>query len=483
MSEKSMTILMLFFIVIGIVSYDRYMVVVKNEFSPIAKMIDYAGLAKYVEIKRKDVKEDYVNFHFSVEEKINSWNNKMKDLEQERLDLVKARNAVLVRFEEINQQLAGEAQNYVAIIDRERSSYIERFASLRKLGNVLISLQNVSDTATQQQEYQTVKRELINVFNTVDNDYQRNTDFLTQVFSRIDTIIYEQGETYFEGCLNKGHCLALMVKDIEAEFLGILEKKSNKPARDINELIDMSAQLEYESKLLVNNARATEASLYEKDEKTYGAIKALSDDLSDLTEEHLLGFMKGYESIQNEQGKFLANLEMNKKRYIETQENAITRSTQILEEIADQNEFNFMRLSNIYLSLKAERERLLLLFMNNERAIYDILNKKKNVNDETIYSMAKIVDIDLDYLLDKWELAEKEKGNILKIQYGNTSLFREHPAINNRIENSKQQNIQADRAQDIQKNYNDNMRDQRERQRETQRQFERARERARDQGF
>ncbi|MBU1995819.1 MAG: hypothetical protein KKF78_01545, partial [Candidatus Omnitrophica bacterium] len=362
MSEKSMTLLMLFFIVAGIVAYDRYMVVVKEEFSPIKKMVDYAGLAKYVEIKRKDVKQDYVSFHFSVQEKLNSWNNRMKDIEQERLDLVKKRNAVIARFDEINKQLLAEAQNYVAVIDRERSSFIERFASLRKLGNILISLQNLSDPATQQQ-YQIVKRELINIFNTVDNDYQRNTDFLTQVFSRIDMIIYEEGETYFEGCLNKGHCLALMVKDIEAEFLGILEKKSNKPARDINELIEMSAQLEYEGKLLINNSHATEASLYEKDEKTYGAIKALSDDLADLSEEQLLNFMKGYEVVQSEQGKFLANLEMNKKRFIEAQENSIKRSTQILNEIADLNEFNFMRLSNIYLGLKIERENLLLLFM------------------------------------------------------------------------------------------------------------------------
>ena len=102
-----------------------------------------------------------------------------------------------------------------------------------------------------------------------------------------------------------------------------------------------------------------------------------------------------------------------------------------------------------------------------------------------------------DYLLDQWELAEKEKGKTLKIQYGNTNLFRAHPAINNRIENSKRQNIQPagsqyqhiksqynpDRNQDSQRAYRDNMRDQKERQRETQRQFKRARERARDQGF
>ncbi|MBU1996177.1 MAG: hypothetical protein KKF78_03365, partial [Candidatus Omnitrophica bacterium] len=119
----------------------------------------------------------------------------------------------------------------------------------------------------------------------------------------------------------------------------------------------------------------------------------------------------------------------------------------------------------------------------NERKIYDLLNKEKNINDETIYDMAKIVDIDLDFLLDKWELAEKEKGKILKIQYGNRSLFREHPAIINRIENSKQQNVQSNRTQDTQRSYNDNMIDQRERQLETQMEFKRARETARDQGF
>lgn len=497
MSEKSMTLLMIVFIIGGIIAYDRYMVVVKEQFSPIKKIVEYAGLSKYVEIKRKDVEDDYVDFHFTLNEKLNEWNEQMKDLEKGRLHLVKTRNAILDRFGEINQQLAAEAQNYVAMIESERKAFIQRFASVRQLGNILISLQNVSDPAIQQQQYQEVKRALINLFNTVDTDYQRNTDFLTQVFGRVDTIIYGQGEASLEGCLNEGHCLALMVKDIENEFLGILDKKSNKPARDINELIDMSAQLEYESKLLVNNAQATEASLHNEDEITYGEIKTLSDNLAELNEGELLRFMKRYEELQRDQGKFLANLEMNKKRYIETQENAIRRSGEILASIDDQNEFNFMRLKKTYLGFHTEREDLLLYFMNNERDIYDRLNKKKNINDETIYGMAKIVDIDLDYILDQWELAEKEKGRQLKIQYGNTNLFREHPDINNRIENSKRQKISPaqsqykptpsqydpNRNQDSQRAYQDNMRDQRERQRETQRQFERARETARDQGF
>jgi len=125
MADKVLIILLVLFTSLGVFTYDKY-VTGKGELSPIARILDFSGMAEEEEDffgqKITVTKETYYS---NLKENLNRMRLQHLRLAERREQLIKRRQSILNTLGQINDLVTEEAGTYYEVIDQRRKEIVE----------------------------------------------------------------------------------------------------------------------------------------------------------------------------------------------------------------------------------------------------------------------------------------------------------------------------------------------------------------------
>ncbi len=309
MGDKYLLSMMILFLFVGILSYDRY-IASTGEISPVAKLIDFAGLSQFADALGPSAKTKRRTAEFNINERLDRLSQRYQEVEEKRKELMYRRSSILQELAAIIIDGQSDALQYAEIINQERKKLQEHFPELEQLGKDMFR-PNADITTI---DFAGFKARLIGIAEQAEGKSHEDIPALAQILKKLETIEKMGIDAQLEGCSDVQACLIKDIQQIESEAMASFEEGAAQPLQDIQDLTSLTDQLKKESNLLVNNYQATEAQLEQKEIALQSRLKILTEALVQVTEADLRELLQLYTEIENEEKILSANLELNRRR-------------------------------------------------------------------------------------------------------------------------------------------------------------------------
>ena len=184
MLARAAIFVMLLFVIAGGAVYDRYLTS-QGKISPLARLLDYAGLAKYVRVPDETV-------HRTVRKEV--FNNEFSNLQEtqgrievKRAELVNHRKAILQELARTKELMRAEVEAYLRILNMERDDFSNQHPEIRtevadahKVLNPPATNENSVTMAEVQKKFLDECQSIIKLLEREDQTFATNLDAIEQ---------------------------------------------------------------------------------------------------------------------------------------------------------------------------------------------------------------------------------------------------------------------------------------------------------------
>ncbi len=381
MNDKFIFLLAIILAVSGLYTYDKYKIG-QGEPSPIGQMIDYAGLAKYIDMfeKKETVKTEIEYFHFDSRESIKNLLALQDELKEKRNALIAKRKTILEKLQGLNGGMQKETEAYISLLEKERMRILESLPKMQQYGKQVAEAYYRGDTVTQNQYYAAFKDAIMKVFEDVTDDPEENIPYIVNKLKRMEELLSREQDAINRYCSDVrgadltenefvARCIKKRVVDLQ-EDIKAYSKIVKNPEDDFLKVKEMTDLLDYEIQLLKNNSEATEDRIAQGAEEVEEGMRYLVQELVEISDKDLHAFLRLYSSFQKEQEALLNNLASNHRRFISSQKMNQPRIKSLLESLNAYSRFDFSSVLDKYDRLAPQREALIQEFIANERELF-----------------------------------------------------------------------------------------------------------------
>jgi hypothetical protein len=400
MSDKFILILVVILLVSGLYTYDQYQVN-QGEPSPIGQFIDYAGLAKYMDIfeKQDTIEVETQVYQFDSKGKLERLIELQAQIREKRNELVAKRQDILKRIFALNHELKKETEVYIDLLDKEKDRILASLPKIQEYAGEITNAAFRQDGLTQKRYFDAFKREIFNVFEGVTDDPRANVSYLFDKVDRVEKLMAGDEAALMDFCTDirgteltksevTSRCIKKRMREIQ-EDIHQYSKVVKAPADDFAKMRETMDLLEYELELLENNSEATENKLTQGADKVEEGLRYLVQELVEITDEEMHSFLRLYSQFQKEQEALLRNLANNHKRLISSQRRYHPRIKSLLNNLQQTSQFDFSDLLKKYEKLSAERESLMGDFIANERRLFVSTKNRRKYTREYVTNLVK----------------------------------------------------------------------------------------------
>ena len=372
MGDKFIIMLLVLFIMVGIFTYDRYLVS-KGEDSPLAELLDYAGLSKYLDLSPKEGKTKISSF----KEDLNRLAQKHHEIENKRTELIEKRNAILVQLKDINNHVVEEGRKYAAMIDQDRKEFMEQFPHIETLGRRILKTQEEADPQKRQEEYLAIKQELLEI---LEDDFEnpiQDIPELNQFLSMSEKFV--KGASIPE-CDDSQVCLERQFNKLEYRLTTVFKNMVDRPEKDIKEFLKLTKRLNREYQLMEDNSISTEDQLQRINSNYDSKFQELTRQLVQVTDDELQNLLRLYKELWQEQKILLDNLDLNRQRLYQSHESINRDAQAIMQRLKRFSRHDPQQLIMEYNRIQMQRNDMLQRFDTNEINIRGHINNQWQEN-------------------------------------------------------------------------------------------------------
>ena len=422
MIDKTFLFLFIVFILVGLAAIQNH-ILESGKLPILTKIIDMAGLAKFKGGEEVIERVSKVSYKSDMENNIKRLSERYQLLEAQRNQLIYNRQAILSKLLEVTQDIQGEAQAIVEVIEQDRKDLFERFPDLTHIAESLRQARLISDLNERQQEYQKIEESLNLFLDNVVYVSEEQRQQLKKLFVSLKSFLEHEPDTLIEGCQSDlENCLPKDQEQLKDALVQLIEKIVNNPKRDEEKLTQLTQGFTKEIKLLMNNFEASENLLQENDAKIISELRKFMEKLVDVMDNDLNQLVEIYRKIEEEQEFLISNLEVNDLRLSRVDQQLSNHLSKVGQILPHASKEVFTRAGEFYRKLEEEKTNLVFELMINEKRWRDNRREQLVQTDRSVVKLAMSIEFELEKLTHDRKYQEKENQEKIKIQEALTSV-------------------------------------------------------------
>src|SRR3989338_2030329 len=246
MIDRILIVVLILFMALGATFYEQY-AKGRGEVGPIARLLDFAKFGKFSDTYQS--RTSHKISHFNSQNSLGLLSEKYQRLEEQRLQLVLNRRALLDQSITVNNQIVQEALVYQHAIEQDRDTFLSRFPELEPLGNSIITTYAISDPAQREQEYQQIKNQLTAILEEFTVQAPEYTQRLHNILDEIEAITNEEQDA-LAACDDPARCIKEKLDELKDELKAASGDILTSAKDDITTIEDMTNKLREQYQIL-----------------------------------------------------------------------------------------------------------------------------------------------------------------------------------------------------------------------------------------
>lgn len=358
MGDKTLLVLLIVFVVIGVFTYDQYITEKTGE-SPISRLLEYGGLAEESAVDPdKTTVSKYATFEEGSLFHLAQMSNKLAEIQDQRQKLIQDRNAIISQLIALEDKALKEAELYTQEIQQEREEFSTYKPELDALGVLLLETYNVNNLKVREKNFETIKGKIAAL--NGNKEWGVSQKDITELIEFINQTFVQKNLTPINNCETDEQCLEANVKQAQV-FLNevLIDFQQELTPRFINAVKITQKTREVLSEQ-IGLSDVNEAFVTQQDEYFGRQYKDLVQKLVKITPNDLNDLIQLHQELQIEERTILDGIQTSSQRLSQRLEEDHQQMTELTEKL-DKEKMN--KFSNFFAALEKNR--------SEEKAYFD----------------------------------------------------------------------------------------------------------------
>jgi len=420
--DRTFIVLLILFVMVGVYSYDRYLVE-EGELSPVAQLIDFAGLADLISLPDSKITITHETFRFNAQSNLKRLQEKHNDILAQRNKLIKNRTNILNQLIAIGNNYTDEAEMYANMIKNEGDKLMNVYPDLKQIKDDLFSAKDIEDPIIKLNTYNEIKQRLFDFAATIVNDPEFDLSRLGSILENIEQILIEEDEAFMEECGTFAQCIEENLDDLEEELSILIAGIVERPGRDLGKLSLLTKQFEEEYKIYQERFDQQGIELEHSDDFIEGEFRALVKQLLLITDNDLEDLKKLFIKLENEKRIYMEDLALSQRQF----KDKVSQFTDDLKRSALNSNvarrFNYNRFNSVSAYFLEDRIALAQKGASLEKDLLMLMNDRWFASADFLESLALALDVNLnrymsdqDYALEKQSHYRSDRNKLKRIR-------------------------------------------------------------------
>jgi len=235
MGDKFFLVMIVVILFVGLASYEKY-IQEQGGHSLVAKLIDFAGLADYVEERKKKKEVSEEKYVFDMESELVRLKQLHQDIQEQRNLLVENRKRILSQLSELGDQIEVEAQKYAQIILNEKEAFLKRFPELKRLNEDVWATYEITNLEEREEHYEEIRADILMLFEDLAENIEEDLPRLSAIIQNIDIIMLEEEEKIVGCSEDFSSCLEDQLVYVNKELANSLIQFIDNPVRELERI-------------------------------------------------------------------------------------------------------------------------------------------------------------------------------------------------------------------------------------------------------
>ncbi|MBF0384606.1 MAG: hypothetical protein HQL27_01915 [Candidatus Omnitrophica bacterium] len=406
MTEKLFFLLLIVFLAAAVILYVNYS---QESFSVsnFGKFADFTGLAKEkLGFLLKGKKEkDY--FNFSLRQELLTLSEKHQALLQNRHELTIQRANAVKELLSLCDQGKNDAKQHIDVLHQEEKNVLKAKSRFEELGKDMLSAFSLPDIASREKSYEEFEVKLQGIFHEVIDNPKEGLIGFTDILKDLREMIIAGEKGKVDGCPDIKECLNEYLEEIYKGWKKVGLDSVFASKKDINNLLELLTQREYESRLMLNNAEATGKSVEDIELRLDGEFKKMVEGFAGVTEKDITDYLAFFKEMVKEETVMLANLELNNKRFLDVYMSSQKKMREAVNRLKLNSPGKFSAFSGSFEENSLKAKDSLKRFIEAQTQISSMITLGNKERQSLASKIAEKKGVDLDLLLEDTTLEQR----------------------------------------------------------------------------
>ena len=391
----------------GLYAFDRYQISQGNP-SPIAEMVDFAGLAKVMQEEETEtqVVQTRETFHETAYSSVDRLRRVHQDNHDRRLALVARRSEILQKLRRLTQDTRQEAEYFSKVIQQEEGRFLEKFPEVENIKNTIFRSQSENDAQVREHNYNRIKGDLVTMFKKVVQNPQEDLPRLQVLLTDVNALVGGSSNQWQHSCGTNQICLQNKIDGLQGDIIELVDETAKRPGEHVDTVIELTTMLEGEYRFFNENAEATEYEIKQQRDRLDSNLKNLVEELVNIGEDDVISTLKLAQKVEDEKTKLEANLKSHQDRLLKNYGSINTRIGNVMDQLDDVLVYDFDPMIEQYRENRVMTDERLDTLTSNAQEMKDLYRERLNDNKTFAESNMQRINERIEQI--KQEQLEKE---------------------------------------------------------------------------
>ncbi|MGE0269194.1 MAG: hypothetical protein AB7S78_12150 [Candidatus Omnitrophota bacterium] len=447
MGDKTLLVLLIIFIVIGVFTYDQYITEKTGE-SPISRLLDYGGLGNNENVvdPNKTTVSKYATFQEGAEFHLAQLLNKLSEFKDQRQKLLQERNAIISQLIGLEDKALKVAELFAEEIKKEREEFSAYKPELDQLGQLLTETYNVNNLMIREKNYEKIKEKIYALNGNKDwgvsqKDIAELVEFINQTFVQKRLIP-------INNCQSDEECLAANVKQAQV-FLNevLIDFQQELTPRFVNavKIVQKSRGVNSEQVIFGD---VNETYVEQQDEYFRRQYNDLVQKLVKITPKDLNDLIQLHQELQIEERTILENIQTNSQRLSQRIEEEQQQLSELIEKIDKNKLAKFNDFFAILGENKIEKKTYFDQLVEIDKQLVQMSRHRSFEYRSFLRNVAALLEVDIKKLVEDRVYAANLNANYLNYRYS-LEERRRTVGIKDIYQDQKQQVVVAPKQEPV----------------------------------
>jgi hypothetical protein len=317
MWDKTYTYVLMLFIFVGILAYERH-IINQGGMGIASRIVDYVGIADYDDPHGETTTSFAEKYTFDFKN-LERLKEKYHAIESQRTDLVEHREEILQAIDDLNPDIYQEAVLLKDAIFQERDELFTSFPEIPDFATRLTQAKEEVDPVVQQQLYDSLESDILAFLVTIVDDPMYDILRLQNLFSSTETLINDFPDVLIARCvdIDLEECLKTST-DLHADLTEMIMTIATGPDQQLVENFVYFLNIEH----MEQTRRLEKYEFEESDEEIDSEFKRLIKLLDDVQEKDLFLLEELHDTLEKDQEILMFYLKRNQKLAVQRYKDA-----------------------------------------------------------------------------------------------------------------------------------------------------------------
>lgn len=385
MADKGFVFLLILFLMSGVAVYDRY-VTIKGDVSPVARLIDFTGLADFGGDYSIRTRRSHTTSHENPEENLARLKEKLAQINDKRNALVQNREVLVKQLVDVNDKVRNEAQQYVQTIYAERKAFLTQFPELAEVSHFFSAVYPITREKSDRQIESELKVLIAELTMRLTQDPSR----LAVIYQSLREKIGGESASLKKNCpdISLEQCFVDHPAEIKDFFVEIIDEMMIRPDQEREVISEASQVLAREYLSLLTNCEASDRRLQESQQVLDSRFQKTVRDMTTGVQADFSDLMALYRELDDERETLLNNVGLNYDRLVSAQQQLNRLMEKLLARVKNMADNRGRALMQSYGQLMETRDQLIGSLVSGEKDVLSLSDRHWAERRNFILSMS-----------------------------------------------------------------------------------------------